>query len=187
MAILAATEIIISKLSAKRMMMQNIADYIEDIKDFPKTGVNFKDISPLLRDKMPELIEFLASKLSHQVDAICGIESRGFILGAALAQKMNKGFIPIRKKGKLPPPVISESYQLEYGEDCLEIKSQTKSLEVILIDDVLATGGTLHAAINLCQKANLKVEQIAVLINLKFLNQFESKCDIPLISLLNYS
>jgi adenine phosphoribosyltransferase len=169
------------------LLMNNMADYILDIKDFPKPGVIFKDISPLLRDKMPELIQYFASQLTNEIDAICGIESRGFILGAALAQKMNKGFIPIRKPGKLPPPIFSESYQLEYGEDCLEIKAQDKPLKVVIIDDVLATGGTLGAAIKLCEKANLKVEQIGVLINLKFLNQFEAKYDIPLISLMNYS
>lgn len=167
--------------------MLDIEKFITDVNDFPKAGVVFKDISPLLTHKFPELIEEFAKLVEGKVDAVVGIESRGFILGSALAQRLGVGFIPMRKKGKLPPPVISESYSLEYGQDVLEIKASEQNLKVLLIDDVLATGGTLGAAIKLCQKANLEITQIQLLTNLAFLNKLQQTLDIPLKSLLTYS
>ncbi len=164
----------------------NLEQWISDIPDFPKKGIIFKDISPLLKEKFPELIDQMAAQVNwDEVDYIAGIESRGFILGAALSAKVGKGFIPIRKKGKLPPPVISESYSLEYGEDTLEVKPNKNSSKVLLVDDVLATGGTLEASLKLCKKANYQVTQISLIMNLKFLNDFGYP-DIKLHSLLNY-
>ena len=156
--------------------MKSLENYIQNIPDFPQKGVVFKDISPLLRDHFPQVIEQLISLRSwDDIDYIVGIESRGFILGSALAAQLRKGFIPLRKKNKLPPPVIGIDYALEYGHDRLEIKPYQGSLQtrpsVVIIDDVLATGGTLRAAIDLCMKAGLEVNDSLVLINLSFLHQ----------------
>lgn len=148
---------------------------IRDVPDYPKPGIVFKDISPLLGSPLfPELIQELADLVRDtDCDAIAGIESRGFILGAAVAHEMNIGFVPVRKKGKLPPPVHAHSYKLEYGEDTVEVKPGTG--RVIIIDDVLATGGTLGAAAEVLTKAGYAVVDIAVLMDLKFLNDFKWK------------
>jgi adenine phosphoribosyltransferase len=165
----------------------NLEQFIVNIPNFPKPGVTFKDISPLLRDRLPELMTSFERIINpQQFDVVVGIESRGFILGSALAAHLKKGFIPIRKKGKLPPPVIARSYELEYGSDTLEIQPQAKAHKILLIDDVLATGGTLRASLELCQQANMQVTEIAVLINLRFLNKFTQESKIPLRSILNY-
>lgn len=156
----------------------NLKQLIKTVPDFPKPGVLFKDISPLLQD--PKSFEWCIAKLaqtmqmadfSNPVDAFVGIESRGFIFASALALKLGRGFIPARKRGKLPPPVISESYSLEYGDSALEIKQGHG--KVILVDDVLATGGTLKATENLCLKAGYEVLGAVVLIDLPFLNQIQ--------------
>lgn len=148
---------------------------VRDVPDYPKPGVIFKDISPLLGSPLfPELIQALADLIrENEFDAIAGIESRGFILGAAVAHETNSGFIPVRKKGKLPPPVHAHSYKLEYGEDTVEVKEGRG--RVVLIDDVLATGGTLFAAAEVLTKAGYTVVDLAVLIDLKFLNSFSWK------------
>ena len=148
---------------------------IRDIPDYPKPGIVFKDISPLLGSPLfPELIQELADLVREtDCDAIAGIESRGFILGAAVAHEMNVGFVPVRKKGKLPPPVHAHSYKLEYGEDTVEVKPGHG--RVIILDDVLATGGTLGAAAEVLTKAGYAVVDIAVLMDLKFLNDFKWK------------
>ncbi|MBG60436.1 MAG: adenine phosphoribosyltransferase [Halobacteriovoraceae bacterium] len=152
--------------------------YISNVPDFPKKGVMFKDFSPLLEEKLPECLEAMGKNIPwDQIDCVVGIESRGFILGSALAAKHDKGFILVRKKGKLPPPVSSESYSLEYGEDTLEMKPNTKEKSVLIVDDVLATGGTLKATISLCEKNNYHVKAISMLINLKFLNNLASEVD----------
>lgn len=151
-------------------------EFIIKVPDFPKPGVIFKDISPLLQEKLPELIEDLGKGINwKEIDLVLGIESRGFILGSALALKNNKGFLPIRKKGKLPPPVVSMDYDLEYGSDTLEMSVNSKKLNVLIVDDVVATGGTLRAAVQLCKKNNFIVKDITALINLTFLNNLEEQ------------
>jgi adenine phosphoribosyltransferase len=166
--------------------MHSFETHIRNIPDFPKQGIIFKDITPLLQERFSEVIEAMSQQIDwSQVDYVVGIESRGFILGAAMAQLKGKGFIPMRKKGKLPPPVISETYSLEYGTDTLEMIKEEKAGRVVLVDDVLATGGTLRAAANLCAKNKLEVKAMALLINLTFLNKFKEE-GLPVFSVLNY-
>ena len=166
--------------------MHPFEKHIRSVPDFPKPGILFKDISPLLQERFSDVIEAMSQNIDwSKVDAVVGIESRGFILGAAMAQLKGKGFIPMRKKGKLPPPVIAETYALEYGTDTLELIKSDHPARVVLVDDVLATGGTLRAALSLCEKNQLKVEAMALLINLTFLNKFKEE-GLPVHSVLNY-
>lgn len=154
--------------------MNGLEKYIIDVKDFPKKGVIFKDLSPLLKKNLKETIsafeKIFDKKILDKVEYIAGIDSRGFIFGSALAHHLGKGFIMIRKAGKLPPPTICEKYSLEYGDAQIEISPGNGN--VIIVDDVLATGGTLTASANLCKKAGYNVLDIAVLLDLKFSNNF---------------
>ncbi len=164
----------------------NLKKYIREIPDFPKPGILFRDISPLLAD--PLKLEFIAEAFVkdinlEKVDCFAGIESRGFILAMLLSAHFNKGFIPIRKAGKLPPPVVAEGYALEYGEATIEM--QHGNQRIVIIDDVLATGGTLQAAINVAQRAGFEVVEVAVLINLKALNTMTFK-GAPVKNLIEY-
>jgi adenine phosphoribosyltransferase len=144
--------------------------YITEVPDFPKPGISFKDISPLLKsDIFPYILNALKNQTLYKPDYWVGIDSRGFIFASALSALSGKGMIMCRKKGKLPPPVISETYSLEYGEDALEIQPGTGT--VIIIDDVYATGGTMEAAEKLCIKAGYTVVDKMVLIDLKYLHQ----------------
>ena len=155
----------------------NLQDYIIDVPDWPQKGIVFKDITPLLKDAnafnhstllMRGLLD------TNTFSYIVGIESRGFIFGSYLAKRMGTGFIPVRKKGKLPPPVISRDYELEYGTDTLEIKPGNGE-RVIIVDDVYATGGTAKATRELCEEAGYEVIDEVYLINLSFLNKDKVK------------
>ncbi len=151
---------------------------IRDVPDFPIPGVLFRDVSPLLADAQAfsKVATDFGSLLNlEQVDLFVGIESRGFIFAAQLAAHYKKGFLPLRKAGKLPPPVLKKSYDLEYGQAALEIAPSSRSARVVICDDVLATGGTLNAAIALCEEAGYQVEDVLVLINLTFLNTMKFK------------
>jgi adenine phosphoribosyltransferase len=166
----------------------NYQSLIRDVPDFPIKGVLFRDVSPLLQDAkaFSTVAEDFAKLINlDEVDLFVGIESRGFIFAAQLAAKYNKGFLPLRKAGKLPPPVIQKSYKLEYGEATLELAPAAVSKRVVICDDVLATGGTLKASIELCEKAGYKITDILVLINLAFLNQMTFK-NQPIKSLIKY-
>lgn len=166
----------------------NYKSLIREVPDFPIAGVLFRDVSPLLQNaeafsKMAHDFEKLID-LSN-VDLFVGIESRGFIFAALMAAKFNKGFLPLRKAGKLPQPVLAESYDLEYGKATLEIAPALKKQKVVICDDVLATGGTLKASVSLCEKAGYEVIDLMVLINLAFLNQMTFKNE-PVKSLIQY-
>jgi len=167
-------------------MQHPLEQYIRSVPDFPKPGVGFKDIMPIMQDHLPAMIEAMSKGINwNEIDYVIGIESRGFILGSAMALMNKKGFIPVRKKGKLPPPVIGQSYELEYGTDTLEMSINQKSARVLLVDDVLATGGTLNATKALCERNNYTVKGMAVFINLSFLNNFASSGQ-PIHSVLTY-
>ena len=148
--------------------MQELKALVTEIPDFPKPGILFRDISPLLRHHFDATIGALDALFPEEewaaIDVVAGVESRGFILAAAMAERRGKGFVPIRKKGKLPPPVIDVSYDLEYGSGVLEM--QTGQGRLLLIDDVLATGGTLDASVVLCRRAGYVVRGIGVLLDI---------------------
>jgi adenine phosphoribosyltransferase len=147
---------------------------IRDVPDFPKPGIVFKDITPLLADRagFAAAIDAMAQPWRDaRLDAVIGIESRGFILGAALAHVLGVGFVPVRKPGKLPARTLSQEYALEYGSDHLHIHVDAlpKGARTVLIDDVLATGGTLLAAHALAERLGVAVVGAAVLVELGFL------------------
>ena len=154
--------------------MHDLKRHIIDVPDFPKPGIVFRDISPLLRNHFSATTAALSGLVSNdewsRIDALAGIESRGFVLAAALATLHNKGFVMARKFGKLPPPTTRESYDLEYGTDELEMKPGNG--RILLVDDVLATGGTMRAAANLCAGAGYELQGLLVLIDLKLTSDF---------------
>ena len=148
---------------------------IRDISDFPKPGITFKDITPLLADPagLCLAVELMANPYrKSKVDLVCGAESRGFIFGTAIAQTLGAGFIPIRKPGKLPAKRIREEYALEYGTDVLEVHADAvrAGQRVLLVDDLLASGGTMRASCDLITRLEADIVGIAVLIELSTLN-----------------
>src|SRR5260221_14734199 len=154
--------------------MFELKQAIADVADFPRPGILFRDISPLLRDHFDATIRTLDALLTDgewsEIDALAGIESRGFILGAALANRRGKGFVLVRKQGKLPPPVVDVAYDLEYGSGVLEMQSGRG--RVLLVDDVLATGGTMAAAADPCGPAGYELRAIHALIRLRICHGF---------------
>ena len=155
--------------------MADLASYIRDIPDFPKPGIVFKDITTLLSNPVAldqALSTLTEPYLTADVSKVIGIESRGFIFGAAMARSLGAGFVPIRKPGKLPAKTVSISYELEYGQDTIEIHEDAveKGERVLLVDDLLATGGTMAAACELVDSRKAKIVGIAFLVELGFLN-----------------
>lgn len=155
-------------------LAEKVKKSIRDIIDYPKKGIVFKDITTLLNngDLFSEVIDYYADRYKD-VDFVCGIESRGFIFGSAIAYKLKKGFIPLRKKGKLPFTTVSEKYALEYGIDEIEIHidafRDVKNPKVLLVDDLIATGGTALAAVNLIRRIDAEVVAAIFIIELTFL------------------
>jgi len=154
-----------------------IENSIRDIKDFPQPGIVFKDITTLLNDKMAYgvLMNHLYTRYKeYNLDYIAGIDARGFIFGAALAQMLGLGFVPIRKKGKLPYTTISEKYALEYGIDEIEVHidafGEEKGAKVLIIDDLIATGGTANAAATLVNQTGANCVECCFIIGLSFLD-----------------
>ena len=148
--------------------MNHLKALVAEIPDFPKPGILFRDVSPLFRLRFGETIDAVDALFTDgewdQVDAVAGIESRGFILASALAERRDKGFVSIRKKGKLPPPVVDVDYDLEYGSGVLEMQAGQGAL--LLIDDVLATGGTLKGSVSLSEQAGFTLKGVGVLTDL---------------------
>jgi adenine phosphoribosyltransferase len=156
-------------------MVDTIKAAIRDIPDFPKPGILFKDITTVLRqgDLLQQTIEYFYHFVKDKhVDYVVGIESRGFILGAPLAYRLGAGFVPVRKKGKLPGPTKSLEYALEYGTDCVEVHNDAiePGAKVVIIDDLIATGGTAGAAAHLIQNLGADVTDFLFLIELTFLS-----------------
>lgn len=169
--------------------MNDLKSYIRDIPGFPKEGIIFKDITTLLKNgpKFKEAIDMIASKFSgEKIDVILSIESRGFIFGSAVAYKLGVGMIPVRKKGKLPYKTHSVTYALEYGNDTLEIHQDafSKGARVLIVDDLLATGGTAKAVADLVEKMGGKVAAMAFLIELTALKGREKLKGYNIISLI---
>jgi adenine phosphoribosyltransferase len=178
--------------STTSSVVEEIKAAVRDIPDFPKPGILFKDITTVLRD--PELWQASIDHFYHRLNGksiqyVAGIESRGFILGAPLAYKLGVGFVPIRKRGKLPGLVEKHEYDLEYGSDCIEIHADAieAGANVVLIDDLLATGGTADAACKLLGKLNANLVEVQFMIELEFLSgRSKLATQAPIYSMIQY-
>ena len=171
--------------------MGNLESFIRDVPDFPKAGILFRDITPLLAnaEAFAIAVEAMAQPvLTLQPTHVLGLESRGFIFGSALAQKLGVGFVPARKPGKLPMPTHSEPYGLEYGTDALEIHTDAFKAgdRVLIVDDVMATGGTAAAAQRLVQQTGAQAVALTVFIELTSLPGREKVEGLPVFSVLRY-
>ncbi len=164
---------------------------IRNIPDFPKEGILFRDVTTLIQNKsaFKKSIDLLAKKYKgKKIDKIVGVEARGFIFGAALAHKIGAGFVPVRKKGKLPYKTISTTYELEYGTDTLEIHRDaiTSGEKILIIDDLLATGGTVKAVVDLVKQLQGKIVGIGFIIELVDLHGRDKLKEYPLYSLIKF-
>ena len=172
-------------------MIEALTAKIRDIHDFPKKGILFKDITPLLGDPQAFnlAINLLADRyIGRHIDRVVGVEARGFILGAALAYKLNAGLILVRKPGKLPAETLKAAYELEYGADTLEVHRDALApgSRVVLVDDVIATGGTICAALDLIQRTQCEIVEVAFLIELTVLGGRKRLQGYNVFSLLQY-
>lgn len=175
----------------EEIKLTKLRDLIRDVPDFPKPGIVFKDITPLLRHPagLSLAVEYLTQPFRHlNVQVVAGAESRGFIFGTAVAGSLSAGFVPIRKPGKLPIKTHSQEYTLEYGTDSLEIHYDAieKGDRVLLVDDLLATGGTMAACCRLVESLGGIIVGVAFLIELTFLNGRSQLLDYPIHSILSY-
>jgi adenine phosphoribosyltransferase len=171
--------------------MQKFKQLIRNVPDFPKKGILFYDITTLLRDAaaLREVLDLLASRYQKQpIDLVLGVESRGFIFAPTLAYRLGAGFVPVRKPGKLPAETLKVTYDLEYGKDTLEVHKDAiqKGQRVLVVDDLLATGGTGVAAIQLIEQLGGKVVGLAFLVELEFLNGRKRLNGYDVYSLLRY-
>ena len=171
--------------------MDDLKSYIREVPDYPKPGILFYDITTLLKDAdgLRQALDAFAERYEgQQIDRVVGIESRGFIFAPSLAVRLGAGFVPIRKPGKLPAETISESYELEYGTDTIEIHRDaiSKGERVLIVDDLIATGGTAVAAAALVEKLGGVVAGLGFLVELTFLNGREKLSGYEVTSLLAY-
>ncbi len=178
-------------MTSSHLTATDIERAIRNVPDFPLPGIQFKDITPVLADArlFAGAIDLLTEKFQPgDVDAVVGIDARGFIFAAAAAVKLQAGFVPVRKKGKLPYKTIEQSYALEYGEAtvAMHVDALKPGSRVLLVDDLLATGGTSAAAVALVQKLGGNILEAAFLIELKFLNGREKLSGIPVRSIVAY-
>ncbi len=171
--------------------MDDLNTLIRDVPDFPKKGVIFKDITTLLKEggRFKEAIDEISNRyLDKRIDIVVSIEARGFIIGSAIAYRLQAGIVPVRKKGKLPWHTYRATYDLEYGTDTLEIHQDAikPGERVLIVDDLLATGGTVGAVIDLVERLKGQIVEIAFLIELTFLKGREQIKDYPVFSLIKY-
>lgn len=180
-----------TKPAKKSASLDRIKSLVRDVPDFPKPGIIFKDITPLLKDGLAfkAACDLMCRPFQKErVDQVVGIESRGFFFSSVIACLLGSGFIPVRKKGKLPRETERVSYSLEYGEDFLEIHRDAikKGDRILIVDDVLATGGTAEAVVKLIEKLGGKVVGLTFFIELSFLNGRKRLDQLPLHSLVQY-
>lgn len=169
----------------------SLKQYIRDIPDFPKKGIIFKDITTLLKDgnAFREVLDIFTKRYKgKKIDKIVAIESRGFIFGGALADRIGAGFVPVRKKGKLPAKTLNITYQLEYGSDTLEMHCDAidKGDNILLVDDLLATGGTASAVTEIIERLGGKILEVAFLIELEFLHGRDKLKNHQVFSIIRY-
>jgi len=184
----------IEKLTSQNTLksdLEFIKNKIRTIPNFPKPGIQFRDITTLLKDPegMKKVIEILYNRYKNKnIDVVAGIESRGFIIAAILAEKLNISFVPIRKKGKLPAETISETYDLEYGTDTIEIHKDAiqPRQKVLLIDDLIATGGTALASCKLIEKLQGKIYEASFIVNLPELNGIQKLSNYKVFTLVDF-
>ena len=173
------------------MNSEQLQKYIRNIPDYPKKGVIFRDITPLLlnAETLAKAVELMAAPfVGKGIKKVAAIEARGFIFGCAVALKLNAGFVPIRKKGKLPWDTDFAEYELEYGTSAIEVHSDafTKGESVVIVDDLLATGGTVDATLKLVEKQGAKVEGMSFLIELDDISGRSRFGNIPIHSVIHY-
>ena len=166
------------------MSLERLTAAIRDIPDFPRPGILFKDITPILRDAglfREAVALFVERHRDHRIEQVAGIESRGFIFGAAVAHELGAGFVPVRKAGKLPADTVQVSYDLEYGSATLELHTDavTPGQRVLVLDDLLATGGTAAATLSLLRQLRAEVVEIDFLVELRFLHGRDRLPDVP--------
>ena len=174
-----------------KIKKSELKNCIRDIPNFPKEGIIFKDLSTLLKNKdaFRKSVDLLSQQFKKEkVDFVVGVEARGFIFGAALAYKLHAGFVPVRKKGKLPYKTKSVTYQLEYGTDTLEVHEDAihPGSRVLVVDDLLATGGTVKAVTELLKEQKAAIIGLAFLVELRFLKGKEKLKEYPLYSVIKY-
>ncbi|NLO91857.1 MAG: adenine phosphoribosyltransferase [Elusimicrobia bacterium] len=176
---------------AKTSAEESIKAAIRDVKDFPKPGIIFKDITPLLVDShlLQETVSLMAATFKGKnISKVLGIESRGFIFGTLVARELNAGFVPVRKKGKLPYKTVSATYDLEYGQDTLQMHEDAlkRGEKVIIVDDLLATGGTCAAVRKMAAEMGAEIAGAVFAIELEFLKGRQKLQDLPVHSLIKY-
>lgn len=170
------------------MELKEIEAFINKIPDHPKPGILFYDISTLIlnNEAFSDSLRLMCDSVSElEIDLVAGIDARGFIFASGIASKLNKGLVMLRKKDKLPGKTLSQEYNLEYGTDTIEINVNIENKSILLVDDLLATGGTANAAIKLLKKSGAKVKSFLCLIELSFLNG-RKELDIPFKSFIRY-